>query len=175
MFELAQLIVAGGHVGVMSNDPGSLKLAVALLSQPDKVIADARREAQEVSLKASGNGTQSVGVLCDGTGSYLDGDKGQGAKWQADETRHFKGFLSGSPEAKARTGLLPTDRFYMPADYTITRTLPVWIMAELIKTLKLGGKVLVVAPSQEAFDRLVTIVSEPEKLLLLVEPAARRA
>ncbi len=35
MFELAQLIVAGGHVGVMSNDPGSLKLAVALLSQPD--------------------------------------------------------------------------------------------------------------------------------------------
>jgi hypothetical protein len=176
MSELAQVLVAGGRVGVLSSDPASLKFVAGLLSRPDKVLADIRRSADAESSKASGNGTQSVGMLCDGTGVYLDGDKGEAAAWQADEQRHFKGFLNGSQAASARTGLLPTDRFYMmPADYVTRGALPVWIMAELMKALKSGGKVLVVAPNREAFDRLVRVVSEPEKLLLAIEPAAGHA
>jgi hypothetical protein len=63
----------------------------------------------------------------------------------------------------------------MPADYTISAALPVWIMAELMKTLQFGGKVLVIAPNQEAFDRLVKIVSDLEWLFLAIEPAAGQA
>jgi hypothetical protein len=63
----------------------------------------------------------------------------------------------------------------MLAGYQISGALPVWIMVELTKTLKLEGKVLVVAPSREAFDRLVRIISEPEKLLLAIEPVAGHA
>lgn len=176
MCELAEVIAGGGRVGVMAHDADDLAAVTGLLRRPHAVLAQARRDASEASQLASGAGTQSVGMLGDGGGNYLDGDKGQAVAWQIDETRQFRAFLNGSEGAASRSGLLPSDRFYMmPADYEARGALPVWIVAELMKTLNLGGKVLVVAPSRQAFDRLVKVVSEPERLLLAIEPTAGHA
>jgi hypothetical protein len=72
--------------------------------------------------------------------------------------------------------MVPSDRFYMmPADYEQRGALPAWILGELMKCLKLGGKILVVAPSRSAFDRLMDIVSQPGKLFLAIEPPAGSA
>ena len=174
--ELAQVLADGGRVGVVSHQAQTLATVVDILRRPDAVLAHARRAAAIACSPASGLGTQSVGMLADGAGNYLDGDKGHAVAWQADDARQFRGFLNGSESARARSGLLPTDRLYiMPADYHVAGTLPVWIMAELMKTLHRDGKVLVIAPTEEAFGRLVKIVSEPEKLILAVENVAGHA
>lgn len=176
MAELAQVVADGGRVAVLSHQAATLAIVADLLSRPDALLDRARQAAATASARASGMGMQSVGMLSDGTGNYLDGDNGQAVAWQVDEAQQCRGFLNGSKNAAARSGLLPTDRLYiMPADYLIAGALPVWIMAELMKTLHLGGKVLVIAPNQKAFNRLVKIVSQPEKLFLAVEPAAGQA
>lgn len=63
----------------------------------------------------------------------------------------------------------------MPADYEERAALPIWIAGDLMKCLKLGGKVLVIAPSRAAFNRLVETVSKPRKLFLAIEPLAGTA
>jgi hypothetical protein len=176
MAELAQVLTMGGRVGVMSHHASTMAIVVDFLRRPDAFLASAQKAVAAHGAQMDQPETQSVGMLSDGAGNYLDGDAGQAVAWQADEAKQFRGFLSGSREAKARSGLLPTDRLYiMPADYLVAGALPLWIVAELMKTLYRGGKVLVIAPNEMAFNRLVKIVSEPEKLQLLVEPAAGRA
>jgi hypothetical protein len=176
MAELAQVLTAGGRVGVMSHHASTMAIVVDFLRRPDAFLASARKAVAAHGAQMVQPEAQSVGMLSDGAGNYLDGDTGQAVAWQADEAQQFRGFLNGSKEAKARSGLLPTDRLYiMPADYLIAGALPLWIVAELMKTLYRGGKVLVIAPNETAFNRLVKVVSEPEKLRLAVEPAAGRA
>lgn len=176
MAELAQVLTQGGRVAIIAHKAKALESVVKFLRNPDTVLALSRQQAKARQAQEVERTAQSVGMLCDGNGNYLDGDAGKAVAWQADETQQFRGFINGRHGAAGRSILLPTDRLYiMPADYVVSRVLPVWIIAEMMKTLYSGGKILAIAPDEESFNRLVKILSEPEKLMLAVEPVAGHA